>query len=105
MSDRKPHVNKRKKREVEHLKKLFQQYPVVAVADLHNLPAANLQKIKKNLRGKTEFVILKRRRAVIAINELKDKLPNAEELLSKVKGMVALLFSKEDPFQLYKIVQ
>jgi len=105
MSDHKPHINKRKKREVDRLKKLFQDYPVVAVADLHNLPAANLQKIKKKLRGKAEFVILKRRRAVIAINELKDKLPNAEELLQNVKGMVALLFSKEDPFQLYKIVQ
>lgn len=105
MSDHKPHINKRKKREVDRLKKLFQDYPVVAVADLHNLPAANLQKIKKKLRGKAEFVILKRRRAIIAITELKDKLPNAEELLQNVKGMVALLFSKEDPFQLYKIVQ
>ena len=46
MSDHKPHINKRKKREVDRLKKLFQDYPVVAVADLHNLPAANLQKIK-----------------------------------------------------------
>ncbi|HLC72394.1 MAG TPA: 50S ribosomal protein L10 [Candidatus Nanoarchaeia archaeon] len=105
MSQHKPHVNKRKKKEVERLKKFFQEYPVVAIADLHNLPAANLQKIKKKLRGKAEFVIIKRRRAVIAINELKDKLTNADELLGKVKGMIALLFSKEDPFQLYKTVQ
>ncbi len=104
MSDHKPHVNKRKKQEVEKLKKLFQEYPVVAIADLEHLPAANLQKIKKKLRGKAEFIITKRRRIVIALNEIKDKLPNAEELLGKIQGMVALLFSKEDPFQLYKII-
>ncbi len=105
MSDHKPHVNQRKKQKVEILKKLFQEYPVVAIADLEHLPAANLQKIKKQLRGKTEFIITKRRRIVIAINEVKAKLPNADELLGKIKGMVALLFSKEDPFKLYKIVQ
>ncbi len=105
MSDHKPHVNKRKKKEVDRLKKLFQEYPVIAIADLEHLPAANLQRIKKKLRGKAEFIITKRRRVLLAIEEIKDKLPNAEELLSKVKGMVAILFSKEDPFQLYKIVQ
>lgn len=103
--EHKPHINQRKKQQVEQVKKLLQEYPVIAVADLNNLPAANLQKIKKSLRGKCEFIITQRRRILFAIQESREKIPNADELLDKMKGMVALLFSKEDPFTLYKIVQ
>lgn len=105
MTEHTPHISPKKQREVEDIKKLFQEYPVVGVADLHGLPAANLQRIKKRLRAKTVFVTPKRRRALLALDALQDTLPNVQELRAKVQGMVALLFTREDPFQLYKIVQ
>lgn len=105
MIDHKPHISPKKKQEVEQIKKLFLEYPVVGIADLRDLPAANLQRMKKSLREKAVFIIPKRRRALIAVDELKDTLPNAQELRSKLQGMIALLFSKDDPFKLYKVVQ
>jgi len=65
---------------------------------MENLPAKQLQRIKKSLRDKAEFFMTKRRLIKIAIGKADNK--ELEKLVPYLEGMPALLFTKEDPFQL-----
>ncbi|MDD5177937.1 MAG: 50S ribosomal protein L10 [Candidatus Nanoarchaeia archaeon] len=98
-------ISQRKKDAVEDMKRLISQYPVFGVADLTNLPALQLQRMKKQLTGKAIVKVGKKRLIKIALDQLKDKIKDTETLKGKVNGMPAVVFSKENPFKLYKQLQ
>ncbi|TAL48327.1 50S ribosomal protein L10, partial [archaeon] len=45
---------------VVELKKTLDSYPVVGIVDVKGFPSKQLQKIKKNLRGKAVIAIVKK---------------------------------------------
>lgn len=94
-----------KKKIVEQFVKLFNEYPLVGVVDMESLPAKQLQDIREALRGKVELIMTKKRFMKIAIEQVKDSKKGIEKLEEYMKGMPALLFTKEDPFLLAKTIR
>ncbi|MEK6861189.1 MAG: 50S ribosomal protein L10 [Nanoarchaeota archaeon] len=99
----KPHIHEYKRKEVVDVTRLFNEYPVVGILNLEGLPSANYQKIKKQLRGKVVFKFTKKSFMLKALEQIKKQ--NIDHLKDKLQGVPALLFTKEDPFELYKILE
>ncbi|MBD3312921.1 50S ribosomal protein L10 [Candidatus Woesearchaeota archaeon] len=93
-----------KKKVVDELVKLFKEYPIVGAVDVENLPAPQLQKMRAQLRDKVKILMTKRRLMNLAIDKVKDEKKGIEELLPYLKGMPALMFTKENPFAIYKTI-
>jgi len=98
------HVAGYKKKIVEQFVKLIKEYPIVGALNMEGMPAPQLQKMRQQLRGSVEILMNKRRLMKIAIEEAKNDKKGLEKLEPMLKGMPALLFTKENPFKLYKIL-
>jgi len=93
---------KRKLAEVDALAAKIKEYPVIALIDLHNFPARNMTKLRKELRGKMELIVRKKSVIKFALEKAGGK---AKELETHIGVQPALLFSKENPFKLYRMVE
>ena len=98
-----PHVTEKKRSEVKEIIKLFNEYPIVGIVNLENLPTVQLQKMNKKIRDSMKLKITKKTLMLKAIEQIKDK-KNIEKIHDYLQGTPALLFSKENPFRLYKIL-
>ena len=94
-----------KKKKVAEAVKLINEYPIVAVANLSKIPAAQLQKIMAGLRGKVRMFMAKKRLIKIALAEVEKDKKGIKELSARLEGIPALLMTKENPFILYKTLQ
>lgn len=99
MSKAKAHVSDEKKRVVARFKKLIESYSIVGVVDVENLPAKQLMNMRKQLKGKAELVMTKRRLISIALDSSKKE--GISGLNNHLRGMPALLFTKDNPFKIY----
>ncbi|MEM4711386.1 MAG: 50S ribosomal protein L10 [Candidatus Woesearchaeota archaeon] len=88
---------------VEDLKKLFKEYPIIALLNIENLPAKQLQVMKNKLRKDAIIRIAKKTIIKEAFKE-SDKR-NIDRLNDYLVGMPALLLTKENPFKLYKTLK
>jgi large subunit ribosomal protein L10 len=101
----KAHVSSGKKKEVEEFVKLIESYSIIGILDMEALPSKQLQFIRGKLRDKVIMKMTKKRLLKLAIEKVKDKKPGIEKVLSEIRGMPALLFTKDDPFRIYKAIQ
>jgi large subunit ribosomal protein L10 len=92
-----------KKKSVLDLKDTIDKYPVVAIINLENLPARQLQKMKTKLRKDLEIKVAKKSIIEHAL-ELSNK-KNITKLVDYLQGSPALLLSKENPFRIYKLLK
>jgi large subunit ribosomal protein L10 len=99
------HVSEEKKKVVKQVVDLINQYPIIGAIDMESLPAPQLQAMKSQLRGKVEILMTKRRLMKIAFEQAKETKKGIEELIPKLEGMPALLFTKENPFSLFKTLK
>ncbi|MFH1054000.1 MAG: 50S ribosomal protein L10 [Candidatus Woesearchaeota archaeon] len=99
------HVAEYKKRIVKEFVDLMNKYPIIGAVNLENMPAPQLQKMRKQLRGKVELRMTKRRLMKLIIKQAKDDKKGIEGLEKYLVGMPALLFTKENPFSLFKIIK
>ena len=92
-----------KKEIVKRIVTLGKQYPIIGILNMEGMPAGSLLQMKKQLRGKVELVMT---RKTLIQHGLKDlKLENGDKLIENVKGMPALMFTKDNPFALYRIIK
>ncbi len=98
-------IAQHKKDRVAALTQLLLSSPVIAAVDMENLPAPQLAQMRAQLRGKVEIFMTKRRLMKIAIALAKEKKKGVEKLLDYLRGMPAFLFTKENPFSLYKTLK
>ena len=105
MSKKTQHVAQYKKDQVKELHALLEKYPIVAAIDMENLPAQQLQQMRAQLRDKIDLLMLKRRIMKVAFEQVKDKHAGIEQLVEHLRGMPALLFTKENPFSLFKMLK
>jgi len=99
------HVSKFKKKVVSDLVKLIQGHPIIGALNMENMPAASLQKMRAQLRGSVVMFMTKRRIMKHAFEQAKSDKKDIEKLVPYLKGMPALLFTKENPFKLFKILK
>ena len=88
---------------VERIAKLAKQYPVLAVTRLSKVRSAQLMAVRKVLRGNAEIIVVKNQLAVLGLKRA--GLKNADELLKNLYGQNALIFSKQDPFKLFLLLE
>ena len=90
-------VKEEKKQIVETLSEEIAAAKVVAVVDLHTLPASLLHSLRKEIKGKGRVIITKTTLLNRALVKAKK-----DQLAKYVVGEKALLVSDLDPFMLYK---
>jgi len=92
-----------KKAMVVRITKLAKQYPVLAVTRLSKVRSAQLMAVRKVLRGNAEIVVVKNKLAILGLKQA--GLKNADELLKNLHGQNALIFSTQDPFKLFLLLE
>jgi len=97
-------VSQQKIELVLNLTKQIQNSPIVGLLNLENLPATQLQTMRSTLRKKDVLIVMTRKRLLQRALD-NSKKNNIAQLSDKIKGMPALLLSKENPFTLYSIIQ
>src|SRR3989344_8195049 len=98
--NQKAHVSQEKKNELDRIKKLLTEYKIIALADMTNMPSAQLQRVRSKLKGSALITMSKKRLIKIAIKEVKSKINGVEGLEQYVKGMPAILLTNDSPFRL-----
>ena len=98
-------VPESKKEVVKKIADLIKKYPIIGALNMENLPAAQLQRMKSNLRDKVEMFMAKRRLMKLAIEQAKTDKKGIEKIEEHLKGMPALLFTEENPFKLFRILK
>ncbi|GEM_PF-496385 len=97
-------VSETKKLLVLQLIKDLQSYPIVGLVNMENLPAPQLQKMKKMLKEKGVKIIMARKKLLnLALKG--SKLENIQHLSEKIRGMPAFILTKDNPFTLSSIIQ
>jgi large subunit ribosomal protein L10 len=84
---------------VDRVSELAKKYPVLAVTGLSKVRTTQLMAVRKALRGHAEVLVVKNRLAVRGLK--KAGIKNADQLLSRLTGQNALIFSTYDPFKLF----
>jgi len=98
-----PHVAEWKKEEVKELKDLIESHPVVGMADLSDIPAPQLQKMRQSLRGSAKLKMSRKTLMDLALND--SGKTKVEALSNHMDGQPALIFTEMNPFKLYKILE
>ncbi|MEK6964317.1 MAG: 50S ribosomal protein L10 [Nanoarchaeota archaeon] len=93
---------KKKIEAVSTFVKLIKEYPIIGVVNMQNLPARQLASMRKQLRG---TVLIQMTKKSLLHRTLETIGGDYAKLIPYFKGMPALLFSKENPFKLFKILK
>jgi len=96
------HTKKWKEEQVQQLQQLADQYPVIAIASLQNFPGALAKELRKKLQGKAVIKVTKTRILKKALEKSKHDVSSLDEHL---KGSIAVIFSKINPFELYSLLK
>ena len=88
---------------VKEFSKLVKDYPIVGVCNLESLPAPQEQTIRAKLRDKVVIKMTKKR-LMKRVFEKSDK-KDITKLNEYARGMPALLFTKENPFSLFRTIK
>lgn len=88
---------------VEHMEEQIDEYPVVGILDMHNLPSKQLQQIKKEMKEFANIRMERKTLMKLAI-ENSDK-EGVDQLEENEATQPAFIFSNKDPFQLYSLIQ
>lgn len=105
MPEYKPHVAEYKKKVVADVTKLATDYPIVGILNLESMPTPQLQKMREKLRDKAVITMTKKRLMSLAFDEADKTNKGVAELKKYFRGMPALLFTKENPFSLFKTLK
>ena len=95
-------VKEKKLKAVEKLKEELEKTPVIGIIDMHKMPSKQLQKIRKNLRGKARIKMIKKIVLNFAIDSSKrEKIKDIEVL---IPTQPAIILTELGAFKLYTYV-
>ena len=100
ITDKKSHVSDIKIKAVKELAKAIEGKNTILFASIKNLPAAQFQKIKKELSKEVIIKIIKKRALKLAIEMVKNK--GVHQLNDYIKEDIAIMISDMDCFDLSK---
>ena len=96
-------ASEQKKKLVQQLVHDIEHHPIVGVVNLENLPAQQLQVMRSMLKSKGVKLSMARKRLLyLALSQSKKK--DIDKLTAKIKGMPALIFTKDNPFALNTLI-
>ena len=97
-----PHVADWKKEKVAELEELTNNNEIIGIVNLADIPAQQLQTMRKSLGDKA---ILKMSRKNFIKIALANSNKDAEGLADYLEGQPAMVFTKMNPFKLFKIFE
>ncbi|MCD6398423.1 MAG: 50S ribosomal protein L10 [Candidatus Aenigmarchaeota archaeon] len=95
-------AKERKEKLVEELRKMLDEYPIVGIVNLYKMPSAQLQSIRKMLSKEAKIKMTKKTLMTFALE--KSKRNKIKELEKYLKGQPAFIFTKTNPFKLFKFL-
>ena len=99
------HVAEWKKEEVKELIEIINKYDVVGIVDLMNIPAKQLQEMRKNLKNDAVIRMAKKNLIDLALEDCNADKTNVVDLSEHMDGQVAIIATEMNPFKLYKILE
>ncbi|PSH00852.1 MAG: 50S ribosomal protein L10 [Nanohaloarchaea archaeon SW_7_46_7] len=96
-------TREQKEAKVEEFEEKIEDYPVVGILDMHNLPAKQLQQIKKDMKAFADVKMSRKTLMEIAIDGAEKE--DIEQLEETEATQPAFIFSEKDPFQLYQLIK
>jgi len=96
--------SQKKKDAVTVFVKLLDEYPIIGIVDMTNLPAKQLQTMRAKLRAQGIILKMTKHRLINKAFE-QSKKNGLDKLSQHIKGMPALIFTKENPFALFKLLK
>jgi len=91
-----------KQNELADAVELMKEYPTVAVAGLEKVRAAQLQELRRRFRGQ---MVLKALKNTIAKRALEKADRGMDKLAEHISGQNVLLFAKENPFRVTRLLE
>ncbi len=96
------HLPQWKKDEISEIKHLIQQFKLTGLVDMYGIPAQQVQDIRRNLKGKAELKMVRNTLIEHAFGEAEG---GVRDLTSHLEGHAALIFTNENPFKLYSMLE
>ncbi|HOT94809.1 MAG TPA: 50S ribosomal protein L10 [Methanoregulaceae archaeon] len=96
------HLPDWKRREVEEIKQATGGYSLVGLVDMYGIPAAQLQQIRRNLRG---IAVIRMARNTLMHHAFAELGGEFEQVRKYINGNSALIYSNENPFRLFKLLE
>ena len=99
------HVAEWKKEEVKELIGIINKYDVIGIVDLMNIPAKQLQEMRKTLKDDAVIRMSKKNLIDLALEDCNAEKTDIVDLSEHMDGQVALIATEMNPFKLYKILE
>lgn len=96
------HLPQWKKDEISQIKQFIREFKLMGLVDMYGIPAKQVQDIRRNLRGKAE---LKMVRNTLIIHALEEAGGDTKKLAEHISGHSALIFTNENPFKLFSMLE
>ena len=96
------HIPQWKKDEIEEIKSLIESYPLFGVIGIEGIPAKQLQSMRRDLK---DFAVLKVCRNTLTRRALDQSSDDVKKMDDYVDVQTALIFTKQNPFKLYKLLE
>lgn len=97
------HVASWKYEFVDKIVKLSQEYPVIGIVNINNIPAAQMQKMRRELRNEAVLIVGRNRLIKLALEKSPRK--NLKELAKYIEGQTGIIFTKMNAFKLAKFME
>ena len=91
-----------KDKEVKELRDKITGNTVFAIVSIQGIPAQQFQKIRAELRGVAELRVTRNTLIDLALKEIG---ADTAELFKSVEGQTALVFTNENPFKLFRLLE
>jgi large subunit ribosomal protein L10 len=96
------HLPEWKVNEVKELIEQIGKSKVVGIVGMREIPASNLQQMRTELRGRIEIRMV---RNTIARRALESSSPEIRPLADYIEDQTALIFSDDNPFKLFSLLE
>ncbi|MFE3845931.1 50S ribosomal protein L10 [Thermoplasmatota archaeon] len=99
------HVAKWKFKEVEELKNLLTNKPVIGIVEIGGIPAPQIQKMRTNLQNIAELKSSKNSLIKRAFDEAEKKVKGISNLKEYITGQTAILATDINPFKIFNKIK
>ncbi len=98
-------IAKYKVKKVEELNNLIKPSPIIGIVNIENIPAPQLQRMRAQLKDKLLISMTKKSLISLSLKSSESNKKGINELAKHLKGMPALIFTKENPFKIASILR
>ena len=96
------HIPQWKMKEIEDIKELIKSYPLFGIVGVGGIPAKQLQSMRRVLK---DLAVLKVSRNTLIQRALEESAPEYADMIDFLEEQSALVFTNENPFKLYKLLE